>query len=1673
MKRNFGLGIIFILGFISFTVSANVPYGVWANFFSQDGRGSYHGSWTSAVQEHADIVLSISQQNNPSYSIEYTGPSVIAVYPTAYETSLSFEWTDSNGNTNTNYSIARVYKIEGFQCWDGSFVANESDCPEQPECEDGYIFDIVKAKCVLEIDHRKQHGSQGPGGASGPGGGGGGGGGGGDGPGGDGPGPGGGGDGGGGGNRCNSTFIGNPINFAIGNKYQSEIDYLSHDLSNLRLVRSYNSGNAESGSLGVAWRHNYERDLSFNADNTQVFIELDDGRTVRFRFIGDTWYSEPDIVASFTEVSNGWEYRSGDIVETYTAAGRLQSITTVSGLTQTLMYNADDQLIRVDGIAGEFMTLTYHETSGQLIVIGTSSGNWGYRYDTRGVLEYIDNPDGTSRRYHYEDILHPYALTGITDERGIRYATFGYDSLGRGILSTHANNVGKVNITYPSNLTRTVTNSRGATTTYTMTRQNGSSLLTDVAGPGCSACGSGDTSFTYDPYNNIAAITKNNIITEYGNYDLKGNYGFKVEAKGTVNERRTDYTYDSRFSRKVATITEPSVYSSGNKVTTFTYDNFANITSLVINGFTPAGDPISRETTYTYNGPYNQLSSVNGPRTDVTDVVTLNYYPDDSTAGYNRARLKEIVDPNGLLTRDNIQYTATGKIASETRSNGLSLIYSYYAGNDRLKTTTESDGVTSKTTSWTYLTTGEVSTITLAAGSTDSTTTTLAYDDARRLIKISDAPGNYIQYQLDEEGNHEKEQIFDSGNVLRRSLTQTFDLYNRVDISLQANETINKDYALDGTLDIVTDGKGAITDYSYDSLKRLVSTMQDVGGTDIATRNVLTQYTYNLHNRLTTVTDPNGGTTTNLYDDLGNLLSQSSPDTGTFNFTYDSAGNVATKIDAKGQVFNYIYNANSQLTYVDAPGNDGDITYTYGGCVNGDGRLCDVSNSTSSLNNEYDAFGNLTRHQSSQYDYDGVNRLKSITYPSGNTVNYTYDNAGNVNDVNIIIDGISTNIASNIQYAPFGPVTRLTYGDGLVLDQAYDDGYRITGQTIPNVLQREYSQYDSNGNLLLVTDGLYNDSHEYTYDALNRLVNDGTPGGGSGSGGSSSPEPIARYSFENDYIDSTGNGFDGIPRYEPGLQFVTGQTGQGIKFNYGSIDVNGLTTIEGINNYTLSAWVNIPYAGNGKILSKARAWHAGHFSLRCLSNQCGIFNNAGRAAIDYSNYLNEWHHWAGTYDNGTLRFYLDGQLVAESTAVSTTSLNTTLSIGAANGGYHSLWNGYIDEVMLFNETLAAEVIPLIGVAVPPAHSGGLVYEYDVNGNRLAFTDNADINSTYQYEQNTNRLSTANGSAIALDANGNTVSDFRHTYSYNVYNRLSAVNTTISYSYNGVGQRVSKTVDGIQTTFVYDTSGSLLGEYQNGNPVNEYIYLNETPVAVIKQNNIYFIHTDHLGTPRKITDINQTPIWEWSNSESFGNNLANSDPDGDGNIFEYNQRLAGQYYDVETGLHYNYFRYYDPSTGRYITSDPIGLAGGLNTYGYVGGNPLKSIDLYGLATWPTDYTNVTDPYGSRGGNHTGADIRNPVGGNVYAADSGKVIGVYNNPKGGNQIRIQHPDGSVTGYAHTAPVVRNGQIVNDGQVIGNSDNSGMATGPHLHITYRPCLFCPKDDPMKKLPPPGTCK
>jgi RHS repeat-associated protein len=104
--------------------------------------------------------------------------------------------------------------------------------------------------------------------------------------------------------------------------------------------------------------------------------------------------------------------------------------------------------------------------------------------------------------------------------------------------------------------------------------------------------------------------------------------------------------------------------------------------------------------------------------------------------------------------------------------------------------------------------------------------------------------------------------------------------------------------------------------------------------------------------------------------------------------------------------------------------------------------------------------------------------------------------------------------------------------------------------------------------------------------------------------------------------------------------------------------------------------------------------------------------------------------------------------------------------------------------------------------------------------------------------------------------------------------------------------------------------------------------------------------DHLNTPRLVADATGTTVWRWDQAEPFGNNPADEDPDANSVAFDLPLRLPGQRYDAESGLHYNYFRDYDPSLGRYGESDHLGLFAGPNTYAYVGGSPLDRIDPQG-------------------------------------------------------------------------------------------------------------------------------
>jgi len=167
---------------------------------------------------------------------------------------------------------------------------------------------------------------------------------------------------------------------------------------------------------------------------------------------------------------------------------------------------------------------------------------------------------------------------------------------------------------------------------------------------------------------------------------------------------------------------------------------------------------------------------------------------------------------------------------------------------------------------------------------------------------------------------------------------------------------------------------------------------------------------------------------------------------------------------------------------------------------------------------------------------------------------------------------------------------------------------------------------------------------------------------------------------------------------------------------------------------------------------------------------------------------------------------------------------------------------------------------------------------------------------------------------------------------------------------------------------------IFAEYDDkGDAIQETVYFGSTPVALLKDGKTYRIFSDQIDTPRVITDSTNNILCAWD-IKPFGESQPDEDVDGDNIKLSYNLRFPGQYYDVETGKHYNFNRDYDPVTGRYVQSDPIGLDGGMNGYGYISNKPLTDIDPTGLAAKVTkignDLTvqmriNYTGKYASQG------------------------------------------------------------------------------------------------------------
>ncbi|CAD6878134.1 hypothetical protein [Methylomonas albis] len=940
---------------------------------------------------------------------------------------------------------------------------------------------------------------------------------------------------------CTPKLTAEPINVATGNKYEDEVDYLSGGPSPLALRRSYNSFDNAVTSFGIGWRGDYNRSIS--GTSFTVDVTRNDGKVLTFILAGSAWVSDSDVNAKLVKLATGWQYTTGlDGVEIYNASGKLISITDRKGLTQTLTYDSQGRLSTVTNPFGRSLTFAYSGTDTRVSSVKVPNGGvYAYSYDSKNNLSTVTYPDNTQRKYLYENPSYPHALTGIIDEKGVRYATDAYDSQGRDVSNELAGGVNKYTLDY-NFLTYgyvPVKDALGVTRTSTFTNVNDVALETLMT-QSCPSCPVGyartKTTTSYDANGNIISQTDFNANTTNYSYDTTRNLEIsRTEAAGKPQARTITTTWHSTF-RLPTKIVEP------NRVMAFSYDAKGNLLQKTIT----AGAQ-TKSWTFTYNANGQPLT-IDGPRTDVSDFTRFSY---DA-----QGNLTTITDALSHVTTI-ASYNADGQPLSIKDPNGLVTSFQYDPRGRLLAST-----VGTETTQYSYDVAGQLIKLTLP----DATYLAYSYDDAHRLISIADSQGNHIDYALDKMGNKLKTTVNDPSNTLTSTRTQVFDGLSRLAKSIGAqNQVTQFGYDPNGNTTSLTDPLNNKTALAYDSLNRLISSVDPLGKT--------TNSNYDSNDNLLAVTDPLTHQTGYGYDGFGQRLTIDSPDTGHGQVSYDDAGNPISVVDARGQTVSYSYDALNriiQIRYASKP----PINFAYDQGANGLGHLTQMTEGAGSTvtNWAYDARGRVTSKTFksgslklvTSYGYGSDGRLVSLAYPSGQTLHVSYNSNGQV----ATLDSNGTPILSDIHYQPFGGASDWTFGNGVKTTRSFDLDGRLLAYDLGD--RSRQLTYDAAGRITGYTDTDLNHDQSFSYDELGRLTN------------FSDPASQISYSYDANgnrlqQSDSTLIKNFSLDTASNRLLGITDNTNQILK-NY-SYDAAGHITADGYNSFT--------YDGRGRLVQAA------------------------------------------------------------------------------------------------------------------------------------------------------------------------------------------------------------------------------------------------------------------------------------------------------------------------------------------------------------------------------------------------------------------------------------------------------------------------------------------------------
>ena len=741
--------------------------------------------------------------------------------------------------------------------------------------------------------------------------------------------------------------------------------------------------------------------------------------------------------------------------------------------------------------------------------------------------------------------------------------------------------------------------------------------------------------------------------------------------------------------------------------------------------------------------------------------------------------------------------------------------------------------------------------------------------------------------------------------------------------------TLKTPRAKDGTVSSLSGLGEGVFSYDYNGRSFLKGIENGVGHT----------YTFSDHNHFglaESITTPNGQKYQLDYDVMGRLTQIRAGTNAIFDASYDALGRteqysylgdryqiayntnkrVSSITGTNGTSVSYGYNSDGLLTTQTYA--DGSTSVTSRFDFNPEGRLLELSTAYTggTESTQFNLLGNITQYShgdnSASYDYDDNGRLQGITQNGLKTV-FNRDRHGRLSS--LVSPGGRTTLFS---YTDFGENTK---------------------QENANWGFRSYD-YNSVGNLTQATTPLR--SEVYDYDKANRLTQETFTS-------TDNTQPALTTTYFYDEAQSANS----IGR----LSRVTNDVSR-YRFDYNSWGDIIETAIQFDNQVSLSdRKLGYTYDENRRLKQLRYPNGTTIDYIRDTQGRVSEIRHNDSIVIQQNHTAGGQFPTTIKYESGLItERQFDDQGRTERVVLADNSDEQGITLWRQDYRYNSAQN--IDRILTSGNTNGngTEEFKYDSAQrlIEEQRNGTTLYTYDYNtlSNRLSTSNNGDT-ITYRYISGTDRLSALlnnDGSVLShydYDNDGNVTRADNQQFIYDAAGRMTRVEqngqTIARYSYDSRGRRIEKHTDSGSIFFIYDHRDRLLEEQDTqGNTLRQYIYSDSNELLALylgTTQSLYFVHSDHQGTPRLITDEQQQVVWS-AEKNAFGITTITTAK------IDFPIRVSNQYYDHETGLHYNQQRYYDPKIGRYLRNDPIGLEGGHNPYNYAFSNPLKYVDWDG-------------------------------------------------------------------------------------------------------------------------------